>query len=108
MTVRKFVLLLFSFMLYLYLAGCGNQPQDPAGDPSMDNSVSNEQLKNNSPLSDQPAKVSIANEEKVLNMLKNEGILPEDATPEEIDQTLKNYLSGKNQVKKNSKPSIEP
>ncbi|KZE67826.1 hypothetical protein AWM68_18860 [Fictibacillus phosphorivorans] len=38
----------------------------------------------------------IANDEKIIEMLKKKGEIPEDATPEEINQALQKYLQNKN------------
>lgn len=38
----------------------------------------------------------IANDEKIIDMLKKKGEIPEDATPEEINQALQKYLQNKN------------
>ncbi|MFG6495588.1 hypothetical protein P8610_09540 [Fictibacillus sp. UD] len=38
----------------------------------------------------------IANDEKIIEMLKEKGEIPENATAEEINQALKKYLQNKN------------
>ncbi|GGB45555.1 hypothetical protein [Fictibacillus barbaricus] len=40
----------------------------------------------------------IANDEKIIKMLKEKGEIPEDATQEEISQALQKYLQNKNPV----------
>lgn len=40
----------------------------------------------------------IANDEKIIEMLKEKGEIPEDATQEEISQALQKYLQNKNPV----------
>jgi bacillopeptidase F (M6 metalloprotease family) len=37
----------------------------------------------------------IANDEKIIEMLKKKGEIPKNATPEEINQALQNYLKNK-------------
>jgi bacillopeptidase F (M6 metalloprotease family) len=37
----------------------------------------------------------MANDEKIIEMLKKKGEIPENATPEEINKALQNYLKKK-------------
>lgn len=60
------------------------QQKDKEGASSSDSEVNNE------------VRTMIANDEKIIEMLKKKGEIPEDATSEEINNALQKYLQDKN------------
>ncbi|KPL58181.1 hypothetical protein AM506_17840 [Rossellomorea vietnamensis] len=84
---------MFAFLLVgLLLSGCATEDQKDEQDSTEVNS--------DVPAAetDQPAnKVDVlANDEKIIEMLKKTGVISEDASHEEIEKALQKYLQDKN------------
>ena len=95
----KFEKLLFILFLSMCLSGCGNSEEK--GEPTNQNV---EQKTSETDLSRQAE--MMANDEKIIEMLKETGEIPEDASPTEIQNALENYLQKKaKNVKENEKSS---
>ncbi|WP_226658813.1 hypothetical protein [Pseudalkalibacillus hwajinpoensis] len=91
--------LLFILLVTLLLGGCGNSEE------KVDSSTKNkEQETSEADLSRQVE--MIANDEKIIEMLKESGDIPENASPTEIQEALEDYLKKKkNDVKAKQKSS---
>jgi bacillopeptidase F (M6 metalloprotease family) len=83
------------FLVLILLSGCGGTDDQPVQE-DLDSSEVNSDLP--SPDSNQTAdKVDVlANDEKIIEMLKKTGVISEDASPEEIEKALQKYLKDKN------------
>ncbi|MGG1629286.1 hypothetical protein [Rossellomorea sp. NRS-1567] len=87
---------ILSFLLVpILLNGCGGTDDQPVQE-EQDSSEVNSDLP--SPDTNQPAdKLDVlANDEKIIEMLKKTGVISEDASPEEIEKALQKYLKDKN------------
>jgi bacillopeptidase F (M6 metalloprotease family) len=69
-------------------AGCSTQEKEPVQHEN--HKVSNSQNKKQS-----EAVNIIANDDRIIEMLKKNGEIPEDATPEQINEALQKYLKKK-------------
>ncbi|MGM0853777.1 MAG: hypothetical protein ACQEWI_14415 [Bacillota bacterium] len=86
---------ILSFLLVpILLSGCGTDDQPVQEE--QDSSEVNSDLP--SPNTNQPAdKLDVlANDDKIIEMLKKTGVISEDASPEEIEKALQKYLKDKN------------
>ncbi|MGM0866863.1 MAG: hypothetical protein ACQEWF_19520 [Bacillota bacterium] len=83
------------FLVPILLSGCGGTDDQPVQE-DLDSSEVNSDLP--SPDSNQTAdKLDVlANDEKIIEMLKKTGVISEDASPEEIEKALQKYLKDKN------------
>ncbi|MGM0830810.1 MAG: hypothetical protein ACQEU4_21555 [Bacillota bacterium] len=83
------------FLVPILLSGCGGTDDQPVQE-GLDSSEVNSDLP--SPDSNQTAdKLDVlANDEKIIEMLKKTGVISEDASPEEIEKALQKYLKDKN------------
>ncbi|WP_347551188.1 hypothetical protein ABFG93_05090 [Pseudalkalibacillus hwajinpoensis] len=108
MIPKKVVLMLCGNFLLLGISGCAGMEgknSNSAGTDSGEETVVEEE-----PVSGKEENLSgqiemLANDEKIIEMLKSSGVIGEDASQEEIKQALEEYLKGKaedNQVKDKS------
>lgn len=91
--------LLFILCLIVLVAGCGNSEEEmEPSNQKMDQETSETDLSRQAEI--------MANDEKIIEMLKDAGEIPEDASSTEIQDALENYLQKKAQsVKEDAKSS---
>ncbi|MCA0172592.1 hypothetical protein [Bacillus sp. RAR_GA_16] len=91
--------LLFILLVILLLSGCGNAIE------KVDSSTENREQKTSEVDFNRQVEM-MANDEKIIEMLKESGEIPKDASPTEIQKALEDYLKEKsNDVKANQKSS---
>lgn len=73
----------------LLLSGCG------ADDQPIDNDQDSSDVQSDEPAIETNLDV-LANDEKIIEMLKKTGVIAEDASHEEIEKALQKYLQDKN------------
>ncbi|MGA9287174.1 MAG: hypothetical protein WBV93_02395 [Anaerobacillus sp.] len=110
MILEKILPMLLGTIVAMSLSGCAAEQNTNATVTEMDSTLEEEKVKENAPASTTNDPVSeevnvLANDEKIIEMLKKSGVIAEDASPEEINQALEKYLKGKaedNQLKEKS------
>jgi bacillopeptidase F (M6 metalloprotease family) len=88
MVKRTFVFFILA-ALTITTASCSTQKKEPTQHEN--HKVSDSQNKKE----EAEAVSIIANDDRIIEMLKKNGEIPEDATPEEIQKALKKYLQKK-------------
>jgi bacillopeptidase F (M6 metalloprotease family) len=87
---------ILSFLLVpILLSGCGGTDDQPVQEEKESSEVNSDLP---SPDTNQTAdKLDVlANDEKIIEMLKKTGVISEDASPGEIEKALQKYLKDKN------------
>ena len=105
-------LLMLGILLGAGSYGCENrQPIEPPQEDPVENMeeevLENEESSTNLPR-ENSRKSMIANDEKIIEMLKASGELKDNATAAEIEKALQDYLRSKTQSKENKKIKSEP
>ena len=100
MILEKILPMLLGTIVAMSLSGCAGEQNTNATVTEMDSTLEEETVKENAPASTTNDPVSeevnvLANDEKIIEMLKKSGVIAEDASPEEINQALEKYLKGK-------------
>ena len=91
--------LLFILLVTLLLGGCGNAVE------KVDSSTKNREQETTEEDLNRQVEM-MANDEKIIEMLKDSGEIPENASPIEIQEALEDYLKKKAEdVKANEKSS---
>ena len=94
----KLQTMLFILLITAFLSGCGNVEEKGSNSASQnsDNHTSEEMSEETDAENDFPAQVEmIANDEKIIEMLKESGEIPKDASGTEIQEALEEYLKKK-------------
>ena len=102
--------MLICCILALSLTGCAGELQSNSANNELDTNIEEntvEETVSESTMSDNMStEVNVlANDEKIIEMLKSSGKIAEDASPEEIQQALKEYLKGKAEDNKGKEKS---
>ncbi len=100
MILEKILPMLLGTIVAMSLSGCTGEQNTNATVTEMDSTLEEETVKENDPASTTNDPVSeevnvLANDEKIIEMLKKSGVIEEDASPEEINQALEKYLKRK-------------
>jgi bacillopeptidase F (M6 metalloprotease family) len=99
--MKKFVRLFLMVFTLIFLVSCSTQEHNNHSEKSTKESENKVETKpddsSNSKSAEQnEVTTMIANDEKIIQMLKEKGEIPEDATTEEINNALQKYLQQKN------------
>ena len=100
MLLGKILPTLLGCIVALSLTGCTGEQYSNSANNELDTNIEEntaEKSVSESTMSDNMlTEVNVlANDEKIIEMLKSSGKIAEDASPEEIQQALENYLKGK-------------
>ncbi|MET3727221.1 bacillopeptidase F (M6 metalloprotease family) [Fictibacillus halophilus] len=96
--MQKFIRVLLTVFTLIFLMSCSTQENDnlPGKKESEEKAESDPKDSSDSKSAEQnEVTAMIANDEKIIQMLKNKGEIPEDATTEEINNALQKYLQQK-------------
>ncbi|MBH0169546.1 MAG: hypothetical protein ACQET8_07135 [Bacillota bacterium] len=96
--MKKFVRVFLTVSTLIFLMSCSTQENDnlPGKKESEEKAESDQKDSSDSKSAEQnEVTAMIANDEKIIQMLKNKGEIPEDATTEEINNALQKYLQQK-------------
>ncbi|MBN3554387.1 hypothetical protein JYA63_08935 [Fictibacillus nanhaiensis] len=96
----KFVRVFLTVFTLMFLVSCSTQEHDNhSGKKGESEEKAESDTKDTSNLNtakENEVTTMIANDEKIIQMLKEKGEIPEDATTEEINKALQKYLQQKN------------
>lgn len=96
--MKKFVRVFLTVFALIFLMSCSTQEKDklPGKEKSEEKAESDPKDSSDSNSAEQnEVTTMIANDERIIQMLKDKGEIPENATTEEINSALQKYLQQK-------------
>ncbi|MGA4718752.1 hypothetical protein [Fictibacillus nanhaiensis] len=92
--MKKFIRVFLTVFTLIFLVSCSTQEHDNHSGKKTESDTKDSSSSNKAEQNE--VTTMIANDEKIIQMLKEKGEIPEDATTEEINNALQKYLQQKN------------